>query len=279
MGRMQFQYWSPDEYLARQLLIDPYLGPAGQVGDNRNEPRPSREMFWFDDRGRMLFEQRGMVSYERSRFNWEGGYWQQEDLYATLDVKTYGETLLEIEKWAVGHPQFSQMGVMNQQKEEIYPIVGCYKFVRDILKQVSGEDILNRSLPIIRAEWIIVEPIELGADPRRLEEMMKADPELHLAFANDLGYSWGGADGTQKHDPKALFVLPASYHADGSVWERDEYAGKIHIMRPTGDWYKEVGLGAKNRTIRNTYICNAILLGIVASICSCCFACFRNKSV
>merc|ERR1719161_2553776 len=128
------------------------------------------------------------------------------------------------------------------QEEVIFPLNGCHTFVRDMLLQVSGVDILNLTMPVVANEYILVEPVELGTHARRLEEVMKEDPELYLANITNIGCDT--CDFEPKADPKALIVLPATYHANGSVWQRDEYVAKIHILRPTGQWYRNRGVGA-----------------------------------
>lgn len=259
LGRIMFQYWSPDLNIPRQWLIDIYLGKRGLNQSDPINQRPSGDMLWYDDRGRLLFEQRGMVTWERSRFNWEGGYWQREQLHSTLDIKKFGRTMQYIEKWAADHPQFSQFGVLNMQKEVIFPLVGCHTFVRDTLLHVSDVDILNLSMPVVANEYIMVEPVELGADARRLEEMMKEDPELHLVNVTGL------AENAQV-DTKAIIVLPASYHANGSVWEGDEYVARVHILRPTHQWHRIRGVGATLQISKYTVVFWSVVLLVAPCI-------------
>eukprot|EP00746_Dinoflagellata_sp_MGD_P132624 gnl/MRDRNA2_/MRDRNA2_66331_c0_seq1.p1 gnl/MRDRNA2_/MRDRNA2_66331_c0~~gnl/MRDRNA2_/MRDRNA2_66331_c0_seq1.p1 ORF type:complete len:430 (+),score=57.65 gnl/MRDRNA2_/MRDRNA2_66331_c0_seq1:92-1381(+) len=234
LGRVIFQWWP----LSGNLTGQPLLGKGGAPQHN--------------SMGHLLFGQRGVVTTERSRGNWEGDYWFQQEHVKTLDVSTYNEKLRWLEKWSANHSQFLDFGVVDLQGNIVLPSMACTPMLRAVLKEFAGVDPFTDFLmPQMGERYVKGEVVHFGMDAEAARKLLLQNPEA------------------------GLVAYIAAYHPDGTPWEQHDAVSKVHLVRPVGSyWVWSYGM----RTQQQRFY-GFLVVAITALLAGCVWRCWPASSV
>jgi len=245
LGRVSYQYWSASATAPSERLPPLLLDANGNIT--------------YDEKGRLGFNSRAVVTYSRSRGNWESGYWKENTFLSTLSKEKYEDVTLFIEQWHEHHQQFLPLGFVynpisyadmsrhpnfigwfwskNYTTQNVYfkkmsmrnwqevsTVLehphGCLFFNIDVVKMASGIDLrTDHGATATFSLMQVVEPVELFAPAIRAQELFQS---------GKLALKWG-----QQEDSDGLIVIPAWYDSHITPLEQGDFVEKVHIMRPS----------------------------------------------
>jgi len=287
LSRVSMQYWSA----------------KNEVPDNPNL-LPNKTLS-YNAAGQLLIDGRAVLTYSRSRGIWEGGYWTENILLKSLNVREYNKKLPWINEWLVHHQQFTWMGLQDTKGNILIPKVDCDRFARDMVKEFTGEDVVSSEGVYYLVPLIEVDVIEGNVDSRRVKELLDGEESKRMANNADIGGSfgifrgyasyqckenpelskgdrdWFCQESKWKVDSNILLISPISYKPDSSPFHSEEFASRVHIVRPTGKVIvSEVSNGFKIQNNFRTSL-SYVIRGIVTtitffSICWCFFSFVRR---
>jgi len=242
LGRVAYQYWSASKTAPSERLPPILLDANGNLT--------------YDEKGRLGFNSRAVVTYSRSRDNWEGGYWKDNTLLTSLSKEKYKDVASYIEQWHEANQQFIPFGFIYDLKswadishhpkfmhrmwipdanrlnvcframtkhgwQEVGTVLqhphGCLGFNIDVVQMAAGID-LSTEHGATFSHFRAVKPVELFASASRAQELMQQ---------GKLAMKWG-----QDDDSDGLIVVPAWFDADGKPLEQGDFVEKVHIVKP-----------------------------------------------
>lgn len=212
LGRTMVQYWAAG---IPSFDIKPSLSNSGELQ--------------FDKDDGILFEKRAIVTFERSRGNWESGYWEGAQHLRSVGPQFYGDLLDFIGSWYRNHTQFMTLGLLDQEENIVVPPTSCVTLVEDVVQHVTGAHLSGFDLPQYGHFWWKFISLEMNASSARVRVLLGTNSTYRLAELPDLigGSSFG-------LDPNSIVVVPVFYLPDHSPLEADDFVATVHIMRPPG---------------------------------------------
>jgi len=242
LGRLAYQYWSASPTAFNERLPPLLLHTDGNLT--------------YDEKGRLGYNSRAVVTYSRSRDNWEGGYWKDNMFLTSLTKDQYSDVGSFIEQWHEKNQQFVPTGFLynlhswkdishhpkfmhrmwappknamnvcfKQMSRANWKEIGsvlmeehaCLDFNIDVVHHASGIDLMTDKGATFR-DWRVVEPVELNAPAIRVQELLQQ---------GKLATKWGKND-----DSEGLIAIPAWFDDNAKPLEQGDFVEKVHIVKP-----------------------------------------------
>jgi len=241
LGRIAYQYWAASEKAPTDRLPPLLLDANGNLT--------------YDEKGSLGFNSQAVVTYSRSRGNWEGGYWKYNSHLSTLSRDKYTKVSSFIEQWHRDHRQFVVMGFIRN----ILPLANMKRHTNFLhWVQLPDSKYICMKPPMSTSNWqeigsvllhqhaclfFIVEVVKIasGIDLRTdhggtfmqyqvVESVQRFAPAIQaqeLWQSSKLSVDWGSGGNSD-----GLIVIPAWYDSDNNPLEQEDFVEKVHIVRP-----------------------------------------------
>jgi len=254
LGRYAFQYWAACQW-----------GAAVRAPASLNQTG-----FKFDKQGRSGWHNQAVLTFSRSKGNWENGYWSNNTLISTINETKWKHTVSFLNHWQKDHRQFMVLGfiynVIPDEQMEQHPNFIHYQFMSPSERQtVPG--VMNCSrLTCIRPQardayhsfgnvlafqhacpFFVSEVIKkaTGTDLFLFRDenhggiqslLREVEPvELFAPAKRAQDYLQAGKlnmKWLRGDDSEGYLVIPAFYDAHGHPLEQEDFVSKVHIVKP-----------------------------------------------